>query len=68
MKNTTYDILKFVALIVVPAVATFFGVIGDAWQIPNTEKIVITINAVSVLLGSIINKVSSDYKLYNIEK
>lgn len=67
MKNTTYDILKYISLIIVPAIATFFGVIGEAWTIPNTEKIVITINALSVLLGTIINKASSNYIIYNIE-
>ncbi len=61
MSNRTYDILKVTALIIIPAIATFIGTIGETWGWTNADKIVITINAVSVLLGSIITKISADY-------
>ena len=61
MSNRTYDILKISALIIIPAIATFVGTLGETWGWINTDKIVVTINAISVLLGSIITKLSSDY-------
>lgn len=61
MSNRTYDILKVTALIIIPAIATFIGTIGETWGWANADKIVITINAVSVLLGSVITKISADY-------
>lgn len=61
MSNRTYDILKIVALIVIPAIAFFIGTLGETWGWENVDKIVITINAVGTLLGSIITKISSDY-------
>lgn len=61
MSNRTYDILKISALIIIPAVATFIATIGDTWGWKYTTQIVATINALAVLLGSIITKLSSDY-------
>ena len=61
MSNKIYDNLKILALIIIPAVATFVGTLGDTWGWNYSTQIVATINALSVLLGSILIKSSSDY-------
>lgn len=61
MKNKTYDILKRVALIVLPALATFYGSIGKIWGLPFTEQIVLTITAMDTFLGAILGVSSAKY-------
>ncbi len=59
MTNQTYDFLKWVALIVLPAVVTFVAALGEIWGIPHSAQIAATIAAFDALLGACL-KVSSD--------
>lgn len=59
MTNKTYDILKWIALILLPALATFYATIAAVWGLPYTEQVVGTITAVDTLLGTLL-KISSD--------
>lgn len=59
MTNRTYDILKWIALILLPALATFYAAIAAVWGLPYTEQVVGTITAVDTLLGTLL-KISSD--------
>lgn len=52
--NWLYDILKWVGLILCPALAALIGKAGPAWGLPNVDAIVLTINAVGVFVGAII--------------
>lgn len=52
-KNKTYDIIKWIVLAALPAISAFVGTIGVAYGWTQTELIVITINAVTVLLGGL---------------
>lgn len=61
MKNKTYDILKRVALIILPAIATFYGSIGKIWGLPCTEQIVLTITALDTLIGTILGVSNAKY-------
>lgn len=65
MKNSTYDKLKFIAQIVLPAVATLWVAISTIWNLPLADQIEGTITAVIVfldtLLGLTLAKASSDY-------
>lgn len=58
MQNKTYDILKIVALMLMPLI-TFLAAIGDIWSIPYTAQITATLAALDTLLGAIL-KISSD--------
>lgn len=64
-KNKTYDILKFIAQIVLPAVATLWVAISTIWNLPLGDQIEGTITAVVVFLDTILGltlaKASSDY-------
>ena len=52
--NKIYDILKYVALIVLPALAKFFLDFAEIWDIPNGAKIASTIELFAILLGALI--------------
>lgn len=54
LSNKTYEVLKWAGLIAFPAIATFIGVIGAVWGWPDTDAIVTTLNAIGVLIGSLI--------------
>ena len=60
MSNKTYDILKNVALIVLPALATLWITIAKIWGLPYGEEIAATITAIDVFLGALL-KVSSRF-------
>ena len=62
MKNKTYDILKKIALVVLPAIATLVITIFEIWNIPYGEQIGATITAIDTALGIILG--ISTYK-YN---
>ena len=59
MTNETYDFLKYVAQIVLPACATLYGALAGIWGLPYGEQIVSTIAAVDLFLGAIL-KISTD--------
>lgn len=59
MTNKTYDVLKWIALILLPALATFYAAIAAVWGLPYTEQVVGTITAVDTLLGTLL-KISAD--------
>lgn len=62
MDNRTYDILKWVALVALPAIAVFILALDPIWDIPNAEKVALTVVAVEVLLGSLLGVSSEKYK------
>ena len=61
LSNKTYDILKFIALIVLPAIATLVGTLGNIWDWSYTNQIVPSITAIDVFLGAILGISSIKY-------
>ncbi|WP_100065105.1 phage holin [Miniphocaeibacter massiliensis] len=59
ISNKTYDILKWVAILLLPALSALVGTVGAAVSFEYTEIAVIVINAIAVFIGSVI-KVSTD--------
>lgn len=62
MNNQTYDILKRVALIVIPALATFVNAVGIVWGIHHTNEVTATITALGVFLGAALGVSSKNYE------
>lgn len=62
MNNQIYDILKRVALIVIPALATFVNAVGIVWAAPYTSEVTATITAFGVFLGAALGVSSKNYK------
>ena len=54
LPEMAYKALKWAGLIACPAIATFVGVVGPVWGMPNVDAIVTTINAVGVCIGALI--------------
>ena len=60
--NKLYDILKYIDLIVLPALLTFYGVIGKTLNLPATEVVLIIGNAFIVCLGTCLGISNYNYK------
>ena len=54
LNNRIYDVLKWVALIALPALAVFANTVLPVWGMGNVDAIVTTINALSTLLGALL--------------
>ena len=54
LPDKAYKVLKWLALIALPAVAWLVGVVGSQWGLPHCGEIVITINAVGLFVGALI--------------
>ena len=61
MSNKVYDILKWIALVVFPAIATLFSAISMIWGIPYGEQITSTIIAIDTAIGAILGVSSIKY-------
>ncbi len=59
MTNKTYDILKYIAQIVLPALGTLYFALSEIWALPFGSEVVGTITAVDAFLGTVL-KISSD--------
>lgn len=66
MNDKVYDILKFIAQIVLPALATFYLTIASIWSLPFGEEISGTIMAIDTLLGAILMISSTKYNSNNV--
>ena len=65
MSNKTYDIIKIIALIVLPALTTFVGLTLEALNVSYSGVVVTIMTAFDVMLGTIIEKLSAMYKKNN---
>lgn len=59
MSDRTYDTLKIIAQIILPALGTLYFALAGIWELPYGEQIVGTITAVDTFLGALL-KISSD--------
>ncbi len=65
MNNKVYDILKYIAQIVLPAIATLYFALAGIWGFPYGEQIVGTITAIDTFLGVILKISSNAYNKNN---
>ena len=56
-----YDILKWVAIIVMPALSTFIVGLGGIWSLPYAGQVAATVTAIGVLLGAFLGLSSVKY-------
>ncbi|MFQ6204960.1 phage holin [Bifidobacterium dentium] len=54
LSDKAYDVLKWLALIALPALAWFISILGPTWSLPYVDAIVTTLNAVGTLIGILI--------------
>lgn len=61
MNNKVYDVLKFIAQIVLPAIGTLYFTLAGIWGFPYGEEIVGTITAIDTFLGVLLGISSARY-------
>lgn len=61
MNNTVYDVLKWIAILFLPALAILIKTVFAIWQIPLGDQISATIIALQVFLGAILGVSSLNY-------
>lgn len=61
MSNKTYDILKYLDLIFLPALLTFYGLIGKTLNIPYTQEVMIIGAGFITFLGACLGISSYNY-------
>lgn len=61
LSNQTYNQLKWIALIALPALASFAAGMGQVFEWTYTQQLVQTINLVTVFLGSLLQLSSHHY-------
>ncbi len=62
LSNKTYDILKWIAQILLPAAGTLYFALSKIWGLPYATEIVGTITAVDTFMGALLGISSAKYK------
>lgn len=60
--DKVYDILKWVAQIVLPALGTMYAGLAGIWGFPYGEEVMATILTIDTFLGAILGISNSNYK------
>lgn len=61
MKNSTYDVLKQIAQVWLPALGALYFALSQIWGLPYGEEIVGTITALDCFLGAILGVSTAVY-------
>lgn len=61
MSNKVYDVLKWIAQLLLPALGTLYFALANIWGFPFGEEIVGTITAIDTFLGVILGISSVNY-------
>ena len=64
--NKTYDVLKYLALVVFDAIGVFYKTIAEIWNLPYGNQIMLTCSALALLVGTLIGL--SSHKFNNLEE
>lgn len=62
MSDKKYNILKWLATVIIPAFITMLIAIFTAWGIPHIEPITATLTAINVFIGAVVQKSSKAYQ------
>lgn len=54
LSNKTYDILKYIAQVVLPALGTLYFALSSIWGLSYGEQVVGTITAIDTFLGALL--------------
>lgn len=63
--NKTYDVLKWIAQILLPALGTLYFALSSIWGLPYGEQIVGTITAIDAFLGALLGVSTAQWKKAN---
>lgn len=68
MSDKVYDVLKWIALYLLPALGTLYFALAGIWNFPCGEQVVGTITAVDTFLGVILGISSAKYEQGKVEE
>ena len=63
--NKTYDLLKWIAMIVLPALGSLYFGLASIWGLPYGEQIVGTITVIDTFIGALLGISSAQYAKEN---
>ena len=63
MNDKTYNLLKWIAMVVLPAMGTLYFALAGIWGFPFGEEIVGTITAIDAFLGALLGISSKKTKI-----
>lgn len=61
MSNTVYDVLKWIAQILLPALGTLYAALATTWGLPYADQVVGTILAIDTFLGVLLGISTASY-------
>lgn len=61
MSNNTYDKLKWIAQILLPALGTLYFALSKVWGLPYATEIVGTVTAIDAFLGAVLGISTAQY-------
>lgn len=62
MSNKLYDVLKWIAIVFLPALTTFVGVVLNSLDVGNSEVILTIMTGLATFLGTILGVSNINYK------
>lgn len=62
MSNKLYDVLKWIAIVFLPALTTFVGVVLNSLDVGNSEVILTIMTGFATFLGTILGVSNIKYK------
>jgi len=62
LSNKTYDIMKWIVTIVLPALSALYWGLSGIWNWPYAEQVVGTIAVVTTFLGALLGISTAQYK------
>ena len=68
LKDKWYDVLKWIAQILLPALATLYFALAKIWGFPYATEITGTLAAVDAFLGALLQISSANYYKENTEQ
>lgn len=63
LSNKVYDALKWITLVLLPALATFYLSLAQSWDLPYPIQIAATIAALDIFMAALIGVSTSNYKV-----
>ena len=61
LNNKVYDVLKWIVIIVLPAISTLYYALSEIWNLPYATQVVGSITAITVFLGAILGVSTVQY-------
>ena len=68
LSNRVYDVLKWIALYLLPALGTLYFALAGIWAFPYGEEVVGTITALDTFLGVLLGISTAQYRKDSVEQ